>query len=78
MSREPFLAGICGEEKSSTWFSKITEGKNTLKLRVGAAVQVHAVLCQRVHWMDTEYLENKSDFIMFVYLHALSGAITLK
>lgn len=47
-------------------------------LRVGAAVQVHAVLCQRIHWMDTKYLKDKSDFIILVDSQALSRAITLK
>lgn len=47
-------------------------------LRVGAAVQMHTILCQRVHCMDTKCLGNKLRFIIFACSQGLSGAITLK
>jgi len=39
---------------------------------------MHAILCQRVHWMDTKYLKTRLDFVVIVYSQALSGAITSK
>lgn len=60
MSRELLLAGICEKEKS---FHLVLENYGGQEdLRVGAAVQMHAILCQRVYCMDTKYLGNKLDF----------------
>lgn len=76
MSRELLLADIGEMEKSFHLFLEDYGGWEDL--RVGAAVQMLAVLGQRVCWMDTKYLENKLDFIVFVYSEAISEEITLK
>lgn len=60
MSRELLLARICEKEKLFHLVLENYGGQE--ELRVGAAVQMHAVICQRVHWMNTKYLENKLDF----------------
>lgn len=58
MSRELLLAGIGGKEKS---FHLVLQNNGGWEdsLKVGAAVQMHAILCQWVHWVDTKYLENR-------------------
>lgn len=76
MSRELLLADIGEMEKSFHLFLENYGGWEDLG--EGAAVQMHAVLDKRVHWVDTKYLENKLVFIVFVYSEAISEAITLK